>query len=350
MAIDERFLTLLTPEGEFLKAHKLKPDYLIGEEIVFSPILESKKNTFFRNRVIGKPLVAAACALIVGAASFIPLLNDNNVYAYMSIDVNPSIELAVNDELEVVDLEAYNPEGERVLSAIKGWKHEEVEKVTTTIIDEIRKQGYFDQNDKILISTVYDEQEKLKVKQKLEANLVKIEEKIANDHVEVTVVKASKEDRVAAHKKGITTGEFKEKQKVLNETKKQTGSATVDETILPNKSDSPNKEDKAKEEMTDKKENKGKTSAPGQEKKKNEVNTGQKDKQEKGKKNDKQKQKEMNSEQKETNRKENKNENKQKNKENKEKNKENKPKKQENKQKKNDQQKEKKQNNKEDKK
>jgi hypothetical protein len=262
MDIDERFLTLLTPEGEFLKAQKLNQDYLIGEEMVFLPVSDSKnKAPFFRKRVIGKPLIAAACALIV-ATSFIPFLNDNEVYAYMSIDVNPSIELAVNDDLEVVGLEAYNPEGELVLSSIKGWKHKEVDRVTSTIIEEMKKQGYFKQTDKIVISTVYDQEEKLKVKQKLETNIVKIEEKIAKHNLEVTIVQATKEEREMAHKQGITAGEYKEKQKENSKNDhKNTNSITID----PKTPAETKKDDKGqvKEEM------KGKTNSPGKVKKEN---------------------------------------------------------------------------------
>ena len=38
MEIDDAFLTLLTPEGEFLHARRQNQPYLIGEEIHFFPI------------------------------------------------------------------------------------------------------------------------------------------------------------------------------------------------------------------------------------------------------------------------------------------------------------------------
>jgi hypothetical protein len=212
MEVDERFLTLLTPEGEFLRARKQKQDYLIGEEIDFFPVSENKKKkSLFFNLTPGKALPAAACAIIIAAASFIPFNNNNDVYAYMSIDVNPSIELAVNDELEVVEIEAYNVEGKKILSEIKNWDHEEVSIVTTNIIEEIKEQGFFENHDKVVISTVYDDKQELKVEQQLEADIEQIGEKIEKENLQLTVVKATKQERKAAHKQGISTGVYKEK-------------------------------------------------------------------------------------------------------------------------------------------
>jgi hypothetical protein len=222
MEVDERFLTLLTPEGEFLRARKQKQDYLIGEEIDFFPLSENKKKkSLFFNLTPGKALPAAACAIIIAAASFIPFNNSDDVYAYMSIDVNPSIELAVNNELEVIDLEAYNVEGKNILSEIKDWEHQEVSVVTTNIIEEIREQGFFENHDKVVISTVYDDKKELKIKQQLEADIAQIEEKIEKENLQLTVVKATKQERKAAHKQGISTGVYKEKHQKVEEKVKE---------------------------------------------------------------------------------------------------------------------------------
>jgi hypothetical protein len=214
MEIDERFLTLLTPEGEFLKARKQAQDYSIGEEIHFFPITEAEKKRFFFSKFsFGKALPAAALALIVAGATLIPFNTNDEVYAYMSIDVNPSIELAVNDELEVVDVEAYNPEGEQILANIKDWNHTEVSVVTTNIIKEIKKQGFLEENNQVVISTVLEEDKEKKVEEKLEANLHQIEEKIEKENVEMTVISGTKQERKAAVKQGVTTGIYKEKTK-----------------------------------------------------------------------------------------------------------------------------------------
>lgn len=224
MEVDERFLTLLTPEGEFLKAHKQKQDYVIGQEIQFSPVSEySKRKSLFFHTFPGKALTAAIFAIMIGVVSFIPFSGSNDVYAYMSIDVNPSIELAVNDELEVVDIEAYNSEGQHIISKLENWKKLDVTTVTTYIIEEIKKQGFFQNHNKVLITTVYDDKHKTQVDQELQSNIEEIESKIEKDNLELKVVEGTKEERKAAHKQGITTGIYKEKQpnKQINTTEEK---------------------------------------------------------------------------------------------------------------------------------
>jgi hypothetical protein len=253
MEVDERFLTLLTPEGEFLRARKQRQDYLIGEEIDFFPVSENKKKkSLFFNLTPGKALPAAACAFIIAAASFIPFNNSNDVYAYMSIDVNPSIELAVNDELEVIDLEAYNVEGKKILSEIKDWNHADVSVVTTNIIEEIKVQGFFENHDKVVISTVYDDKKEIKVEQKLEADIEKIEEKIEKENIQLTVLKATKQERKETHKQGISTGVYKEKRQTVDKKVKETQQEKTDSLKDVQKDKYPQKQSSGKVKSEDK--------------------------------------------------------------------------------------------------
>ncbi len=56
MEVDKRFLTVLTPEGEFLRARNDSSHYQLGQEITFIPVTQEVKEkaailTFFRGRV-----------------------------------------------------------------------------------------------------------------------------------------------------------------------------------------------------------------------------------------------------------------------------------------------------------
>src|SRR6476469_4401346 len=99
MEVNDSLLTLLTPDGQFLQARKQDHPYVLGEEILFKPI--SKKKSLFVNRFIGvKQLSIAAAVLFLFLGSLIPVYQSNKAYAYMSIDVNPSIELGINKQME----------------------------------------------------------------------------------------------------------------------------------------------------------------------------------------------------------------------------------------------------------
>ncbi|MFL6563253.1 MAG: anti-sigma factor domain-containing protein, partial [Bacillus sp. (in: firmicutes)] len=145
MEIDEVFLTLLTPEGEFLQARRQKQSYTLGEEIHFFPVGTIKTSfTFKRLKAIFsyKPVWVFMAALVIFLGSFIPVYQNNKAYAYMSIDVNPSIELGVNKKMKVVEITGFNTEGKKVISHLKNWKKKDVSVLAQTILAEMKKEGF----------------------------------------------------------------------------------------------------------------------------------------------------------------------------------------------------------------
>jgi hypothetical protein len=275
MEVDERFLTLLTPEGEFLKARKQKQDYLIGQEIDFSPVNEvlKKKSLFYS--LPGKAVAAAVFAIMIATASFLPNFGSNDVYAYMSIDVNPSVELAVNDELEVIKLEAYNIEGEEIISKLNNWKNQDISIVTSQIINEIKIQGYFQNHDEVIISTVYEEKAQPEIAKQLEANIEELEEEIEKENLQLTVIQGTKEERKTAQEKGITTGVLKESKpsikKNANEKEDDKSKSSDKKDAFEDKKKMENLKNKNKEIE---KEDKDKKQPPGKQKQDEKKETG----------------------------------------------------------------------------
>src|SRR5687768_3162170 len=106
---NDDFVTLLTPDGQFLKANNKKGNYELGEEISFFPAMDereeaatrtnrSKKRSFtdyfnFRSARVG---ALSFLAIIFFTISFLPFFNNDKVYAYMSIDINPSFEEGID--------------------------------------------------------------------------------------------------------------------------------------------------------------------------------------------------------------------------------------------------------------
>lgn len=99
--------------------------------------------------------VAAAIAV---AIMFNVHYKSNVKYAYIYVDVNPSIELMVNQKGDVVRCRAYNSDGEDIVSAqavvesVK--KKEKLDVVMENVIKSIRDKGYFSgQYDSVLVSS-----------------------------------------------------------------------------------------------------------------------------------------------------------------------------------------------------
>lgn len=235
MEINERFLTLLTPEGEFLRARKQDRAYVIGQEIHFFPIEQKsgKKSSFLSifNIFRGNAIFAAAFALMLAAVSLLSFYQSNEVYAYMSIDVNPSIELGVNEKYQVIELVPYNKDGELIVQKIQDWKKKNIQAVTDKILYQLKKQGYFGENKEIVIATVYTEN-KIESDKRLQIELTKIKEAAQKEQLAVTLFEATKEDREAAIEKGLTTGVYKENELKTESKKppKKGKPATIDQS------------------------------------------------------------------------------------------------------------------------
>ena len=220
LEINDLYLTLLTPEGEFLRARKLQQDYQVGEEIHFFPethaVKEKKFNLSFLNSFKARTIALAAALMLVMSA-LVPAYQNGQVYAYMSIDVNPSIELAVNDDLKVLRMKGYNPEGEEIIGKIKGWKKKDAADVAEMILKEIEEDGFFKAKNDVVIATVHNKKAIESVDRALEKKISKIKKSAQDDELNVKVMEATSEDREKARKQGVTTGVYKEKQKVKPE-------------------------------------------------------------------------------------------------------------------------------------
>jgi Anti-sigma factor N-terminus len=272
MEINERFLTLLTPEGEFLRARKQNRAYAIGQEIAFFPI-ELKNGMLSRSLSIfrlsrGKGIMAAAFAIMLAIVSFLPLLQKDEVYAYMSIDVNPSIELGVNQEYQVVKLVPYNEEGKRIIQSIKDWKKNSIHDVADKILLQIKEQGYFKENREVVIAAVYTDQNN-KSDERIQKELADIKQAAQKEQLEVTLLEASKEERDEAIDKGLSPGLYKE-NKIKAEGAKKKISEPVNQNKPLNSLKKPAEKPQSqinKEELIVKREKEKKPAAPGQRKK-----------------------------------------------------------------------------------
>nr|WP_246439738.1 anti-sigma factor domain-containing protein [Bacillus benzoevorans] len=210
MEVNKRFLTVLTPEGEFLRARKENPHYQIGQEIMFTPVTQEKKASFFP-AFQGRILWPATAALLLIFLFILPVYQNNKVYAYLSIDINPSIELGVNKKYQVIELKSYNDDGEKVINQIQDWKREDADNVVSSIIDEIKKQGYMKDKQKMVVASVYAEEDAEK-QDSWKKEVEEIQKVISAEKLELTIVEGTVSEREKAVDEGLTLGLYKEKK------------------------------------------------------------------------------------------------------------------------------------------
>lgn len=217
MEINKDFLTLLTPDGEFLRACNHHNHYQIGQEIDFFPVVQEERKfilTDFLQSFRGKNIFVAALLCIFIFATVFSFYSDNKVYAYMSIDVNPSIELGVNEKFQVIEIIPYNDEGKQIIASIPKWKKKNIHELTSEIISEMKEKGYIKNNHAVLLATVSDNENELEKNERWKKEMAEIKTIVSKQHLELKVIEGSKEEREKAKEKGLTTGIYKENQQV----------------------------------------------------------------------------------------------------------------------------------------
>ncbi|MGE6716079.1 anti-sigma-I factor RsgI family protein [Peribacillus frigoritolerans] len=217
LSVNKRFVTLLTPEGEFLKTKRQEREYEVGEEITFSPA-KQKFTLAFSNihSSFKKTAVLSIASTFLILFSILPSYFSGPVSAYMTIDVNPSIELELDDDLEVLKLTGLNEDGKLVIGQLKDWKGKDIKAVTNRIVETTKRLGYLKGNKQIVVSTTLMEKNK-ELDKNLKGEIKEISEQDNVSKTKMKVIQATKSDRKQAREQGISTGKYLEKK--LNEDK-----------------------------------------------------------------------------------------------------------------------------------
>ncbi|MCT4476631.1 anti-sigma factor domain-containing protein [Peribacillus frigoritolerans] len=217
LSVNKRFVTLLTPEGEFLKTKRQEREYEVGEEITFSPA-KQKFTLAFSNfhSSFKKTAVLSIASTFLILFSILPSYFPGPVSAYMTIDVNPSIELELDDDLEVLKLTGLNEDGKLVIGQLKDWKGKDIKTVTNRVVETTKQLGYLKGNKQIVVSTTLLEKDK-ELDKNLKEEIKEISEQDNVSNTKMKVIQATKSDRKQAREQGISTGKYLEKK--LNEDK-----------------------------------------------------------------------------------------------------------------------------------
>ncbi|MHB1150832.1 MAG: anti-sigma-I factor RsgI family protein [Eubacteriales bacterium] len=123
-------------------------NYKIGQEVL---ILENRSN--FKKIAA---YAAAACFILIVGAGFLTYYTPS---AYVSFDVNPSIEYTVNIYNRVISAKGVNDDGSEIINEIDldNLKNKTIDTAISMTVDEVAKEGYLDNEDAgIVITTSSD--------------------------------------------------------------------------------------------------------------------------------------------------------------------------------------------------
>lgn len=211
MEVKSKHLFVMTPDGQFIKLSRQAANGRVGEEIEFSTPRSRWINPSFHFTS------ALAAAVIFGLIVFSVFggFGNGRVVAYYTLDINPSVELGINDEEKVVKVRALNDDGAKLLDKLS-YKNQTIESVTQSLMEQIEAEGLLvtEAGDIVITSTVMEESVKIDE----QAVLIRIEHKIIEvitknhpkdvEKVQITTLSTPREVRANAIDKGISTGKL----------------------------------------------------------------------------------------------------------------------------------------------
>ncbi|HDR6309886.1 TPA: anti-sigma factor domain-containing protein, partial [Bacillus cereus] len=213
MDIKKHNVVVLTPTGEFITCKRKGDSCVIGEEISFEE-QEQRASRFSIPYFLKPASLLIACFLC--ALLFFYNQPEEKVFAYVSVDINPSLEASVTEDLRVIDLRACNDDGRRILKEMKQWENKHVQDVIRTIIKLSQEDKYLTNDKEVMLTAVA--KDKL-LEPQLEKAMQQLKKEYEIKHIIVEYQSSTMQIREDAKKAGVGTGVYikqeNEKQKSL---------------------------------------------------------------------------------------------------------------------------------------
>ncbi|MFD2924434.1 anti-sigma factor domain-containing protein [Halobacillus naozhouensis] len=194
------YTIVMTNDGTFHKAKLLKRAE-VGMEVYFRPTVA--KHRGFTQLFMLRKVKFAAVTLALLIAFFPAYLwyGSNKAYAYVNIDMNPSVELKLNKRMEVIDVIPLNEDAEVLLSKLENWQHDPASEVTFDMITLSQKLGYINNQNQVLIGVSYVNKHDEDFSAKIESYLAKqsFNLSIASYNVPSQMRKQAKKEKVSVN-------------------------------------------------------------------------------------------------------------------------------------------------------
>lgn len=187
MSIHKQHAVVMTADGRFLQA-PIQGIPQIGEEMTFEEEFRTARNFKPAYWYMG----AAAFVLLL----FLPVLlfvqrDAHQVVAYLSMDINPSVEIGVDKNEKVRELRALNEDGGLIIKGLT-YKGVNVETVAAAVLERAKGSNYLNTPNKDIFITSVLLVDNTAVKLDYESILAKkIDQTLRNLIVELTAEAAS---------------------------------------------------------------------------------------------------------------------------------------------------------------
>ncbi len=192
------YVVLLTGEGDYVKAPRPVGKIRPGREI--ECLLPGKK----KRRLSYAFIAAAVLFLFAFIPQLLPLVQESG-HSYLVIDINPSVELAFNREMEVTEANPLNEAGKEILAGFS--LGEDLLDSLDYLLVQSRELGYLQSEENLVMLTLVDNAQSGLEEARLGE---RVEESFAALDIKgyVSINKADEDKRQESFKEGLSINKY----------------------------------------------------------------------------------------------------------------------------------------------
>jgi hypothetical protein len=201
---DGTFVTVRIPTGKHPS---------VGKEYQASYFSQRKRSLFV---VPSLSLSVAALIAFVLFSGLFPIGSRSATAAYVSFDINPSLEVGVDEEMQIVQIDTFNDEAHRIIKKydLDVEKKYSFEEFADQLIKAYEKEGYMKSDHAMLITTISSKEGNDKTEAALDQALDSIVKKsVVKYPVRITVSESNTDTREKAKQLGVSSGKYSTFQK-----------------------------------------------------------------------------------------------------------------------------------------
>lgn len=158
----QEFMIVMTHDGLFQKASPIE-NASIGSEVYYRPLELMIRQSFFSRLkgFINMPtsIITAICLLLVLVIPFFYASDSSKTYAYVSVDINPSLSIEIDKEMYVNDIKPINEEATLIINNLLAMKGETLEDMLSEIINESEAEGLTKNGKNMIVGVSYAQTE-----------------------------------------------------------------------------------------------------------------------------------------------------------------------------------------------
>ncbi len=211
LELNNKKAIVMTEKCDFISI-KRTPNMFVGQQLVFNEAKPIKKtNSYIRYAA----LAASVFVLAVFSVLYMQVFNPEPVFAYIDVDINPSMEITIDNTSKVLSVRALNADAKNLLRDLN-LKELPVKEAISEVIDSSKKMGYLsgEKSNKVLISAALDSEmsdtntDNDKALSSLLADIQNLKVEIGSTSIQPEILKLTPEVRKAAVENNMSMGRY----------------------------------------------------------------------------------------------------------------------------------------------